>query len=455
MKRLLLTIGTACIFCTGCASMHRFSDQIIDKAKPLPPYWATTFDAAVIVHAPAAAAKGTDMIFNGPAAAMFGGMALLDLPLALVTDTVCLPYDGYQYLRYDGDVAFWNAFLSGTNDASVRACRQHLTRYTGPMIRKRLPGAKLTESQLTTLLDIRCLHYGLAQCGNLSEAQAMRLWTEAQDSASMDDYCVKRNLALNARVPPNVALRLSEDADRGLVWAVAGNPQLPSRRILELSKSDQSELLQALAGNPSTPEDTLRAMIASATTFTDGHARHMVRRAVAGNPKSSSELLIELSKDPSMVETLIGNPATPPEAFRNILEEGVLNGTKHEAITMVRAMLHPHCPVSAVRAAYSTGKIQSRLFLGVTNAPSDILHAMAVADQRDGKLRDNAEGYLRHPHTDTDTLLLVRDFLSRNLRPNYSTDKELLLRFSQRIDEKERANQAPEDTAHKLADPQR
>ncbi len=361
--------------------MHRFSDQIIDKAKPLPPYWATTFDAALIVHAPAAALKGNDMIFNGSAACMFGGMALLDLPLAVFTDTLCLPYDGYHYSRYDKDVAFWDVFFAGTNASSSQAYNRHLTRYTGPWVRKRLPAAPLTEHQVTSLMDIRYLYYALAQRPDLTEAEAMRLLTEAQGAPqSLDAYCIKRNLAMNGHAPSIVVLKLSEDADRGLVWAAAANPQLPLSRIIQLSSSSQAELLRELAHNSSASGEVFRELVASASKFTDPHAKYTIREAVAANPNTPADLLMELSNDHAMLKTLIRNPSTPAAALKNIVEGGVL---KDDPLLLVRTLNHPNCPVDSIRIVNQKGALPLRLFLGVTNAPPDVLHAMAVTCQKE------------------------------------------------------------------------
>jgi hypothetical protein len=64
MKHFPILIGLLCTLCAGCASMHRFSADLVDKSKPLRPYWATSFDVALVVSAPFAAVKGNDMIFG-------------------------------------------------------------------------------------------------------------------------------------------------------------------------------------------------------------------------------------------------------------------------------------------------------------------------------------------------------------------------------------------------------
>lgn len=76
--------------------MHRFSDDIAPRGRPTPPYWATGMDLGVAVSAPFSDSE----LFPGAQGCLIGGLCLLDLPIALVGDTICLPFDTYSYVKW-------------------------------------------------------------------------------------------------------------------------------------------------------------------------------------------------------------------------------------------------------------------------------------------------------------------------------------------------------------------
>gem|GEM_PF-6176445 len=376
------------------------------------------------------------MIFKGSSALMFGGMALIDIPLAVVTDTLCLPYDGYQYLRYEGDIAYWNDFFAATNNLSQRACRWHLTKYTQPLVEKRLAGVKLSENQLYTLMDIRKFHSALAKRADLTQATADRLLTE-----SGDVYAVKYYLALNSRAPSNIVLRLSTDSNRGIVWIAARNPQLPLSRMSELASSSQLELLREIASNPAVSAEIQRALLLFASKSPDPYTKYAIRKALAANCRTEVSILIELSNDVSLFEALIRNQATPTDALRNIIGQQMRSGSDKGSHWLSEALHHRNCSAELIREVYKQPDLSPWYALTASNTPPDVISAMTLTCQKEGKLRDFADIILTLPNTGIDTLIFIRDYLNRNVRPAYKHyDDELLAKYDKRIDDMKTAN---------------
>jgi uncharacterized protein YceK len=85
MKWNILLV-TAFALLAGCATPIRRFGALVDIREPAPPpYWATGFDCVVLSR--------TDQWFP------LSLLAIPDLPLAVTTDTLFLPFDTYYWLR--------------------------------------------------------------------------------------------------------------------------------------------------------------------------------------------------------------------------------------------------------------------------------------------------------------------------------------------------------------------
>lgn len=77
--------------------MHRYNNSNVrSKNDPPPPFWATGTDLGVALTAPFSQSP----VFGGAQGLLISGICLLDLPVAIVGDTIFLPFDTHACLKH-------------------------------------------------------------------------------------------------------------------------------------------------------------------------------------------------------------------------------------------------------------------------------------------------------------------------------------------------------------------
>lgn len=264
-------------------------------------------------------------------------ITLVDLPIAVVIDTLSLPVDWYQYAKGNNDVAFWKEVLPGNSTPSVQECMGHLSPRAAQYVNGTLYKGTVSGSALDILAHVCCLQPsgpfsynmpdGVAAHKNLSPETWVFIYNYA---ASKTGYC-----------------RFS--------WnALLCNPSMPPKYFTLLAADDSPRYWMGLATNPSAPPDTLRLLAQRACrrvedpsdkTYEARVGREYAARvlaAIARQPATPPDVLERLGSRvqhllddypqrihqadsllPLLQETLVaiaGNPSTPSTAVHALLQ---------------------------------------------------------------------------------------------------------------------------------------
>ncbi len=181
----------------------------------------------------------------------------------------------------------------------------------------------------------------------LPETEMRRLFLEG-------NHLVKRGLAENYKIPMDILMILSEEDDHQVRVKVASNPSLPEIDMRRLFSEKKSALLhsrtkEGLAKNPNTPIDILIELSKDESIITDHHPKmkqrgqaaqnpklpetemrrlfreggRLVRAGLAVNPKVPMDILMTLSEDedPVVRKQVASNPSLPEKDMRRLFSE--------------------------------------------------------------------------------------------------------------------------------------
>lgn len=276
------------------------------------------------------------------------GTVIVELPVALITDTALLPYDVYR-IRTDlpSEAIFAEALFGDTWPVPLKTFREHYRPASGdPWIRQLLeaPQTPHFDEKVTLLIDAGAGLNLMAHAATLDAGLANVLIHRALTLPDPDE--VLRGLADNTNAPIEALVLLAQIAaderwlpltpilaanpaasgdvlDR-LVPAVpltrpafrdqfqslttaAKHPAIRPETLDRLAQLENEPVLRQVAQHPSTPPDTLRRLADSPFPA--------VVDQVARNPSTPPDLLRQWALAPTFMAALMENPALPVEVI--------------------------------------------------------------------------------------------------------------------------------------------
>ena len=362
---------------SGC-SLHRFGADWAMCPKPPPPYWATTRDGMFVLMAPWAAVADEGSFLDGGAALVLGAVLLLDLPLAVCTDTACLPWDTYRYMRHRRHVRFWRAFFTDAQPLpSADALRKHSTKYTIPLVHEQLEDTAVTLEQLSLLLEAGVNLPDIATHKDMPPQVAERLCELALNHELDEARWIGRGLATNPRTPGHVLARLA----RG-----TGTPAT----------------FIAIAKNPATPPDALMYLHTRAGQYHD--------RYLAANPNASVELLLSLAEAEATGpwHSLARNPSTPTAALAKLAERG-------NSVVLEGICSHPNATPAVLRTVYGRKLHQQTALAANHRTPPDVLQNIADNIPCDLDLYEVADLLVKNPNSPPGAFVPLRRKVAKRI----------------------------------------
>ncbi len=264
---------------------------------------------------------------------------VIDLPFAVVLDTVLLPYDAYRYRKARkmdafalAQARFWEDAFDRDAITTADALR-NLTLPTGEQVLRALEAGRGGTNVTGVLLELAVAQnrpdvvVALSKHPRLAPDHCRRIliWSQAAGQSEGEVAYIPFHLARNPAAPSDMLTAFVTSSDELLCWAVLESGHLPLaaiRAALAQSPPDWFSSKLRAATDPSTSPNTLtawaqntrfdglgiQAAVATNTnTPADGLRRlaasefHEVRAAVAANPATPVEVLQTLSKDKAEV----------------------------------------------------------------------------------------------------------------------------------------------------------
>lgn len=164
-------------------------------------------------------------------------ITIVDLPLAIVIDTLCLPIDWYHYAKLSSDEEFWRDVLAGESVPSAKDCARHFASSGARSVG--LGDPRVTGKGLDVLAHIAC-----------SEDYGVRFSLEA--------------LLQHKQLAPATWVFLYDYAigkprELPFTWdALFRSPAMPPEYFQIVADDDDPAHGLSLAGHPGAPPDTLR-----------------------------------------------------------------------------------------------------------------------------------------------------------------------------------------------------
>ena len=252
---------------------------------------------------------------------------IIDLPFAVVVDTVLLPYDTCRYRKakkagQEQAIAshYWcEAFQTDTITAEEAA--RYFTGGTQDQIFLELRDGSVKPNVLTVVYDLAMaqntteLLVALSAHGGLSQDQCRALY--AWQLAGGDSQ-IQYNLARNPATPLDMLTLFAVSPDELLCWAVADSGRIPwptLREVLAKSPPEWLKNKRRLAADPATDPASLMGF--SMNKYYGGFG---IQTAVAANPNTPADGLRRLafSAFEDVRAAAAANPATPEEVLRSL-----------------------------------------------------------------------------------------------------------------------------------------
>ena len=419
----------------GCGYQYKYGNYRDTKT---PVYAATTFDIVFMYQE----WLGADR--NRYNARLLTPLALIDLPLAVVIDTVTLPYDGYIACRNQRAVSFWEkAFKTGVIPANKRfdsyfAKAEWFDNFLSNGIHASPPPSKEVIDSLITLSfkynsfpyhSYRPLVQSLSQCKSLSAEQIERIYfwevNENQDRkradldallklpAMTDELLDKIGQSTNERallpllqlertpltLKTNLISRLMDSPSSTTRTTVASNTNATPEQLVRLAADQHENVRRKVAHNPKTAPEQLARLIS------DKHED--VRTAVAVNPNTPPEVLDKLARQQSSFAWLCKNPNTSAETLLFMSNNADkkfhydIAGHPNVSADVLESMARRHInnPAPNNASIPVLGKIANH-----ANVPMSVLEKLAQHENDNVK-----ESVARNPKASTDVLQLLAE----------------------------------------------
>lgn len=367
----------ALFLCGGCCTGRvRFE---LGKRVPPKPYGATKMNASSLV--------GTVrflpfLVVHGewkPLGARFPRTIgfLIELPIAVTTDTLMFHRDFTRRRAYETDMVFWEQFLAEADEPLSRGADagQHWSRYVDHYLyRQELAQIPFSESKLNELIRHRIRLRDLAANRALSHEHARHIFELASSAEggrwpnTQNRLSTRLAIALNPSTSPELLTELAESGDKLLAWHVAANPSLPLSSIEKLcaGMNDNTNLANALARNPSSP----RPVLEQAMT-------RCVPLDLLLNPALPVDMANSLFADPRLCSRLVDKWEAPERNLMLLVAFLQASSREDRGYTVRRCAQHRNAGPELIRTAWRTGFLEPRLVTGLDATPSDVLHEIA------------------------------------------------------------------------------
>jgi uncharacterized protein YceK len=309
----------------------------------------------------------------GPAAYLVGAACYIavDRPVAMVSDTVLLPYDGYRVSRFNTVTQFWGRVVRHGDGLPLPTCAEltehHYVPYVRPMLGEYLDRDEVSRPLLKRLVEAGIGTIAIAGSSHVDAELGERLVSAPCDAI---EACVE--LSGNTSAPPAILERVFDRTRQPSVLRnLAANPAVPSRLFQQLlACTNDAAIVRAVAGNPRAPSEILKELPLE-------HAA-----TIARNPNASVGVLHHL---------LDGAPAEHAaiEVVQNPAADGAILAKAAEQYAgslRVRRLVaeHPNTPATVLwgfareqEPALGGGLVRN------PNLPPDLVVYLAQWDQAD------------------------------------------------------------------------
>ena len=320
-KFLLWWFVLACFFVLlpfgGCGVKHKYINYHTLKT---PIYAATLGDVKIIGTALFGESRGS-MVKPGDFI-LFMPLAVIDIPLAVVIDTVTLPIDGYVAYQNQRIVLFWEkAFKTGTIPVNT-SLDSYLKNggWFDYFLRTKIQGSPPPNKEIIDhLITLSCnynstnyreylwLIESLANCKSLSSEQVERIYFwEVNENKQMNLYALLNLPAMTDELFEKIGQSTNENALLPLLASERTPLHISTNIISRLIDSPNWKTRGCVAQNPNTSSGQLLCLAL------DQHEK--VRDHVAWNPNATAGALLLLAKNgnASVRKQILRHPNVTP-----------------------------------------------------------------------------------------------------------------------------------------------
>jgi hypothetical protein len=240
-----------------------------------------------------------------------------------------------------------------------------------------------------------------------------------------DDKGVRMSVANNKNTPPDVLTRLASDEHYDVRMYVAQNPNTPLNILARLASDEDYGVRSNVARNPSTPPEALARLANDVMA---------IKEIVAQNTNAPPDVLTRLASDKNgYIRSWVAcNPSTPADALDRLANDG----NQNVRVTVAR---NPSTPPEALARLASNDVLGTKLIVATNkNTPVDVL--IKLASDEDWNVRRSVE---RNKNTPVDVLRRIaqdktigqeeREELEKIIRQREETNESLLRSLIRKI----------------------
>lgn len=218
------------IFSTGCGTFSRCFEGHV-TARPDPRYYSTKVDLKLLTTEP------NDWVNLRPFAPIF----IIDMPFAVVLDTICLPVDQYYYMNHREIEIYWMDVLDGKGGSDGKRSAYYFDGYAFCFIISKIEkneiGGESLDKLYGALLKIESSDFVIVnRKGNLIGI-------------------IAENKILLEKTYEKIFSYAKSNNHIGILKCIARNPSMPEEYYSKLYDINNIGIMYSLAcQNPSTPE---------------------------------------------------------------------------------------------------------------------------------------------------------------------------------------------------------
>ncbi len=422
--KIVLLLAILCVWCCGCASLtvrkadlyqqepYLYPATVDHESRGLAPLVAFNKELPPLINI-----YGSSRICHPETCliappAFVGGLAayvLIDRPVAIVSDTLMLPYDMSRIRKHNRLVAYWESLFDGDQPDHATMQQNYIPLSIDPYIERYLSRDHVDQGLLLDMIDAGVALHLIAANKHLDKKTFERLIAAAGNRQEIIET-LSRNEALQkemvirlSRVPISrqISLHLAKhpntDEEAMLYLAdhtsiqgfLARYPATPAAALAKLPDTHD----YAIAQHPNAAKKTLQRIAAK----TD---RALTLASIAGHQNADQELLEKLYQTGHLPvwRTLSENPRTPPHILGKLIhkaDDALLQNLARRddlAPEMLPILLHSEHPgVRAImlqrddidprmvheRALHETAQEPLRLLAAMTNLTEEVYGSIA------------------------------------------------------------------------------
>lgn len=258
---------------------------------------------------------------------MFLPLTVIDLPLAIATDTLSLPFDLHYFAYARRADAYWdNAFKTGDMVAKDAPC--YLTRHARDRIRWAITSDTVPSNVVDVVLDLATTNTHMAETVlaisqrhvlSTHECKTLYDWQDARPLRDNYGCQVRNNLAKHPATPDDLVMKLFSSPDENTRITTIGTGRIPlplvTNELVRLASSQSWGARRFVAAHPATTPDTL-AQLATTDQWS-------VQEAVAANTNSLIVTLkaLSASRHKQARAAVAANPLTPLDVIVSMSDD--------------------------------------------------------------------------------------------------------------------------------------